>query len=101
MFEGARHHVDTGSNRLQTFVDSDYAADETRRSMGGMGMLNGGPISWFSVLGETVSPSTLQLVLDKQIQFKYCPTDLQLADMLTKPLDSTKFLKFRDQFLAR
>ena len=42
-----------------------------------------------------------QLVLDKQIQFKYCPTDLQLADMLTKPLDSTKFLKFRDQFLAR
>ena len=42
-----------------------------------------------------------QLVLDKQIQFKYCPTDLQLSDMLTKPLDSTKFLKFHDQFLAR
>ena len=42
-----------------------------------------------------------QLVLDKQIQFKYCPTDLQLADLLTKPLDSIKFLKFRDQFLTR
>ena len=46
MFEGARRHVDTGSNRLQTFVDSDYAAIETRRStLGGMVMLNGGPIS--------------------------------------------------------
>ena len=169
MFEGAMHPLDTGLNRLQTFVDSDYAADETRRStMGGMVMLNGGPISWFSVLGKTVATSTCeaevnaavvaakdavhihrllvdlgvcdgtkplqiaednaaciaqaqaglrhvrnakhyevrlrflqQLVLDKQIQFKYCPTDLQLADMLTKPLDSTKFLKFRDQFLAR
>ena len=169
MFEGAKHPLDTGLNRLQTFVDSDYAADETRRStMGGMVMLNGGPISWFSVLGKTVATSTCeaevnadvvaakdavhihrllvdlgvcdgtkplqiaednaaciaqtqaglrhvrnakhyevrlrflqQLVVDKQIQFKYCPTDLQLADMLTKPLDSTKFLKFRDQFLAR
>ena len=169
MFEGAKHPLDTGLNRLQTFVDSDYAADETRRStMGGMVMLNGGPISWFSVLGKTVATSTCeaevnaavvaakdavhihrllvdlgvcdgtkplqiaednaaciaqtqaglrhirnakhyevrlrflqQLVLDKQIQFKYCPTDLQLADMLTKPLDSIKFLKFRDQFLTR
>ena len=63
--EGARHHVDTGSNRLQTFVDSDYAAVETRRStMGGTVMLDGGPISWFSILGKTVATCTSQLVLD-------------------------------------
>ena len=81
---------------LQSFVDSDYATDGTRRStMAGMMMLNGGPLSWFSNFGKTVATSTLQLFLDKQIQFKYCPTDLQLADMLTKPLDSIKFCSFR------
>ena len=169
MYEGAKHPLDTGSNRLQTFVDSDYAADETRRStMGGVVMLNGGPIAWFSVLGKTVATSTCeaevnaavvaakdavhiqrilvdlgvcdgtqplqiaednaaciaqaqaglrhvrnakhyefrlrflqQLVLDKQVQFKYCPTDLQLADFLTKPLESMKFRSFRAQLLTR
>ena len=44
MFEGARRHVDTGSNRLQTFVDSDYAADETRRST----MVWNGDAQWWS-----------------------------------------------------
>jgi len=169
MYEGAKHPLDNGSNRLQTFVDSDYAADETRRStMGGVVMLNGGPIAWFSVLGKTVATSTCeaevnaavvaakdavhiqrilvdlgvcdgtqplqiaednaaciaqaqaglrhvrnakhyevrlrflqQLVLDKQVQFKYCPTDLQLADLLTKPLESVKFRSFRAQLLTR
>jgi len=168
MYEGAQHPLDTGLNRLQTFVDSDYAADETRRStMGGVTMLNGGPIAWFSVLGKTVATSTCeaevnaavvaakdaihiqrllvdlgvcdgtkplqlaednaacisqaqaglrhirnakhyeirlrflqQLVLDKQIEFKYCPTDLQTADFLTKPLDPVKFRRFRDQLLT-
>ena len=61
MFEGAKHPLDTGLNRLQTFVDSDYAAIETRRStMDGMVMLNGSPISWFSVLGKTVATSTCE-----------------------------------------
>ena len=169
MYEGAKHPLDNGLNRLQTFVDSDYAADETRRStMGGVTMLNGGPISWFSVLGKSVATSTCeaevnaavaaakdaihiqrllvdlgvcdgskplqlaednaacisqaqaglrhirnakhyevrlrflqQLVLDKQVEFKYCPTNLQIADFLTKPLDSAKFCRFRDQLLSR
>ena len=50
MFEGAKHPLDNGSNLLRTFADSDYAADETRRStMGIIVFLNGGPISWTSL----------------------------------------------------
>jgi hypothetical protein len=34
-------------NLLQTFTDSDYAANESRRSvMGSVVLMNGGPISW-------------------------------------------------------
>ena len=59
MYEGATHPLDNGKNLLQTFADSDYAADETRRStMGYVIMLNGGPIMWSSVLGKTVAMST-------------------------------------------
>jgi len=58
MFEGAKHPLDSGKNHLQTFADSDYAADETRRStMGSFIMMNGGPISWPFVLGKTVAMS--------------------------------------------
>jgi hypothetical protein len=40
-----------------------------------------------------------QLVVDKHIDFVYCPTDRQLADVLTKPLDGEKFVLFRDALL--
>ena len=61
MYEGATHPLDNGKNLLQTFADSDYAADETRRStMGYVIMLNGGPIMWSSVLGKTVAMSTCE-----------------------------------------
>ena len=167
IFERGRHPLDNGSNLLQTFVDSDYAMDETRRStMGSVILLNGGPICWSSVLGKTVATSTCeaeinaavvaakdalhvqrllsdlgfaekdaavkiaednsaaiaqataglrhvrnakhyelrlrflqQLVVDKHIDFVYCPTDRQLADVLTKPLDGEKFVLFRDALL--
>ena len=53
--------MDDGTNRLQTFADSDYAGSETRRStMGMVFMLNGGPVSWCSVLGKTVALSTCE-----------------------------------------
>jgi len=164
MYEGAKHPLDTGTNTLQTFADSDYAADESRRStMGSVVMMNGGPVSWSSVLGKTVSLSTCeaevnaavqsakdalhlhrmlvdlgyatfdspiqiaednsaciaqaqsglrhvrkakhyevrlrflqQLVVNRDIEFVYCPTDLMVADFFTKPLDSDKFIRFRD-----
>ena len=32
IYEGAKHPLDNGLNRLQTFADSDYAGDETRKS---------------------------------------------------------------------
>ena len=154
VFEKAKHPLDDGTNKTQVFADSDYAADESRRStMGGVIMQNGGPISWFSVLGKTVALSTCEaeinaavmaakdaihigrlmhdlglacdekpiqiaednsaaiaqaaagiravrkakhyevrlrflqeLVVQKAIEFVYCPTDIQLADLLTKPL---------------
>ena len=167
IFERGKHPLDNGQNLLQTFVDSDYAMDETRRStMGMVIMLNGGPIAWSSLLGKTVATSTCeaeinaavvaakegvhvqrllvdlglaeidtsvqiaednsaaiaqataglrqvrnakhyeirlrflqQLVVDKHIDFVYCPTDRQLADLFTKPLDGEKFILFRDALL--
>ena len=158
MYEGAKHPLDDGTNKTQVFADSDYAADESRRStMGGIIMQNGGPISWFSILGKTVALSTCEaeinaavtaakdaihlnnllhdlglscdnkpiqiaednsaaiaqaaagiravrkakhyevrlrflqdLVALKSIEFIYCPTDIQLADLLTKPLLSER-----------
>ena len=61
MYEGAKHPLDDGKNYLQTFADSDYAADDTKRStMGIVVMMNGGPISWASVLGKTVATSTCE-----------------------------------------
>jgi len=51
MYEAAKHPLDNGLNRLQTFADSDYAGDLSKRStMGNLVMLNGGPIAWSSVL---------------------------------------------------
>jgi hypothetical protein len=168
IFEGATHPLDNGLNRLQVFCDSDYAADISRRSlMGNVVMLNGGPISWTSVLGKTVCTSTAeaevsaavtaakeavhlkrmlidldfmddsspiliaednaaciaqaeaglrhvrnakhyevrlrflqQLVVDKEVEFRYCPTDRMIADFLTKPLDASKFVYFRDQIMV-
>ena len=41
-----------------------------------------------------------QLVLDKEVEFVYCPTDEQLADFMTKPLDVVKFQQFRDVVLS-
>jgi hypothetical protein len=168
MYEGAKHPLDDGLNHLQVFADSDYAADQSRRStMGSVVMMNGGPVCWSSVLGKTVAMSTCEaevnaavlatkealhlkqllvdldlsdplvplqigednsaciaqaesgirhvrnakhyeirlrflqeLVVDKRVEFVYCPTDLQLADFFTKPLDSIKFCKFRDTMMS-
>jgi hypothetical protein len=41
-----------------------------------------------------------QLVVDQKVQFVYCPTDHQLADFFTKPLDEDKFTSFRNQLLS-
>ncbi len=168
MYEGAKHPLDNGTNLLQTFADSDYAADDTKRStIGVVVMMNGGPISWASILGKTVATSTCEaevnaavvaakdalhlsqmlfdlgvttkkqplqigednaaciaqaksgirhvknakhyqvklrflqrLVVDKDVDFVYCPTDQQLADFFTKPLVDGKFTYFRDQIFG-
>ena len=42
-----------------------------------------------------------QLVVDKHVDFIYCPTDRQLADLFTKPLDGEKFTLFRDALLRQ
>ncbi len=42
-----------------------------------------------------------QLVVDKVVEFVYCPTDVQLADFFTKPLDSETFRKFRNQIMLQ
>lgn len=169
LYEHAVHPLNNGKNLLQTFVDSDYAAHHTKRStMGIVLMMNGGPITWSSVLGKTVATSTCeaevnaavsavkesihikqllvdmdlmdkdqvmqvaednaaciaqaeaglrhvrnakhyevklrflqQHCVDKSIEFVYCPTDEQLADLFTKPLDDKKFVYFRDMIMKQ
>ena len=168
IYAQGRHPLDNGKNRLQVFADSDYAFDETRRStMGSVIMMNGGPVSWSSVLAKTVATSTCeaevhaavdavkdavhvrqmlsdlelmspdytirveednaaciaqaesglrhvrkakhyevklrflqQHVVEKNVQFNYCPTGEQLADFFTKPLEEDLFLKFRGRLLS-
>lgn len=39
-------------------------------------------------------------VVNKAIEFEYCPTDKQLADFFTKPLDEEKFLGFRSKLMC-
>jgi len=41
-----------------------------------------------------------QRVLDNEVEFVYCPTEQQLADFFTKPLDEVKFLGFRELLLS-
>ena len=61
IFEQGRHPVDKGDDHMEVFVDSDYAADSIRRSTQGIVvMMNGGPISWSSVLGKTICTSTAE-----------------------------------------
>jgi hypothetical protein len=38
-------------------------------------------------------------VKSKEVMIEYCPTDTMLADYLTKPLQGTKFMWFRDRIL--
>jgi hypothetical protein len=41
-----------------------------------------------------------QHVVDNAVEFEYCPTNHQVADFFTKPLDEVKFLGFRDLLLS-
>jgi hypothetical protein len=40
------------------------------------------------------------LAVRKKIEFIYCPTNFQLADFMTKPLDEDKFTFFRDSMMS-
>jgi hypothetical protein len=170
VYENGLHPNDlekSTGNALKIFADSDYAMDYTKKStMGIVFMLNGGPVSWTSVLGKTVATSTCEAevnaavsatkdamhfklmllelgmtledtpikimednsaciaqaeggihhvrnakhyevklrflqesIVNKAIEFVYCPTDNQLADFFTKPLDEEKFLGFRSKLM--
>jgi hypothetical protein len=68
MHEGAKHPLDDGENVLQTFADSDYAGDQSRRSThGNVTLLNGGPICWNSTLGKTVATSTCEAEINAAV----------------------------------
>ena len=166
--QDANHPLENTPNVLQTFADSDYAADDSRRStMGMIVMLNGGPVGWASTLAKVVALSTCeaevnaaclaakealhisrlmfdigaadkirpvtiaednaaciaqansglrhvrnakhyecklrflqQLVVDNAIEFMYCPTKVQLADIQTKPLDVEQFIFLRKMIMG-
>ena len=40
------------------------------------------------------------MVNDEVVQFQYCRTKLQLADILTKALPTDQFVFLRDKFMA-
>ena len=159
-----RHPKDNGSNYMTIFTDSDYAADESKRStQGSITFMNGGPIAWSSVLGKTICLSTCEaeimaavaaskeathlklllgelgvkhgkliiedntacisqvkgglrfirkakhyqvalrfiqkLQVDGEVDFNYCQTDEQIADLFTKALAEPKFIHFRDKVM--
>ena len=63
VYEVAQNPLDNEKNLLPAFADSDYAADETRRStMGSVIMMNSGPVSWCSVLGKTIASQAKMLL---------------------------------------
>ena len=40
-----------------------------------------------------------ELVLSKEVCFRYTPTTQQLADLFTKPLELDSFVRFRDMLM--
>ena len=40
------------------------------------------------------------LIQQGDVKIEYCPTDVMLADFMTKPLVGYKFMGFRDQILG-
>lgn len=91
VYENGLHPCDQEKDRdlaLTTFGDSDYAMDYTRKStMGIVIMLNGGPISWTSVLGKTVATSTCEaevnaavVAVKDSVHFKLMLQELGLMD---------------------
>lgn len=40
-----------------------------------------------------------ELIRDKVINISYCPTNDQIADILTKPLERVKFQRFREKLV--
>jgi hypothetical protein len=39
------------------------------------------------------------LIENKEVTIKYCPTDSMIADYMTKPLTGAKFTKFRNEIM--
>ena len=42
-----------------------------------------------------------KLHVDGEVEFKYCETKEQIADLFTKALDEPKFTRFRDKIMYR
>ena len=68
MYEGAKRPLDDGENVLQTFADSVYNGDQSRRSTHrNVKLFNGGPISWNLTLGKTVATSTCEAEINAAV----------------------------------
>lgn len=60
-------------------------------------LVNGGKINRRSKHIETRFHFVRDLYANKIIDLRYCPTELMIADMMTKPLNSTKLTRFKQQ----
>ena len=87
VFQGARYPLVNGKNLLQTFADSDYSADETRRSTtGNVIMLNSRTSAWTPVLGKAVAATSCEAEVNAAVvaaqdadHFSRMIQELQLA----------------------
>ena len=97
MYKDANHPLENTPNVLQTFADSDYAADESRRStMGMIVMLNGRPICWTSTLSKGVALSTCEAEVNGACLAAKKATSLKIMFLkrLTLKVPSSKRSKF-------
>ena len=68
VYAQGRHPL-TKDDLLETWVDSDYGADVSKRSMKGIvAKFAGGPVSWTASLNKTVSLSTAEAEVAAALQ---------------------------------
>ena len=41
-----------------------------------------------------------ELVADNKVKLEYIPTDMNIADLFTKPISSERFMNLRDKFIV-
>ena len=76
-------------NQLACYVDTSHAdSDDLRTTLGYVVYLNGGPVSWRTMLSKThcQSPTESDAIQNGDVDIVKIKTDDQIADVMTKAL---------------